>query len=102
MEIKIIQREKDASLLLKGRFDFNSHRDFKKAYMQLLENKDVFTITLDLKEVLYLDSSAMGMLLLLKEKTDQTKRKILINCGTNTLVRDLLSVVSFTKIFEFL
>jgi anti-anti-sigma factor len=100
LEIKIIKREERASLLLSGRFDFYTHRDFKKAYMQLIENKELSTITVDLKEIVYLDSSAMGMLLLLKEAADLARKKVLINCGTNTFVRDLLSAVSFTKIFE--
>jgi len=100
MEIKIIKHEKDASLVLKGRFDFNCHRDFKNAYMQLLEIKDLSAITVDLKEVLYMDSSAMGMLLLLKERADQAGKKVILGCGGNTTVRDLLAVVSFAKLFE--
>lgn len=100
MEIKSGKNEKDAFLALTGRFDFHAHRDFKNAYMLHLDSKDITTITVDLKDVLYMDSSSLGMLLLLKERGEPLHKTIKLSCGQNTLVRNLLAVVSFGKIFD--
>lgn len=59
-----------ATLKLSGRFDFHSHRDFRAAYEKILETGAVREIIIDFGEVDYLDSSALGMLLLLREKAD--------------------------------
>lgn len=100
MEIKLIKRENEAILQLKGRFDFNSHRNFRDAYKPLLENKDISIIRINLEDVLYLDSSAMGMLLLLNEHAVVARKKVVIRCGTNATVSKLLSAVSFERFFD--
>lgn len=100
MDVKIGKQNQNAVLALKGRFDFHAHRDFTGAYTPLLEDKGVTTIAVDLKEVLYMDSSSMGMLLLLKERAEPTRKKITLVCGQNAVVRDLLAAVAFHKLFE--
>lgn len=102
MDIKSHSHDIEGSLILKGRFDFNVHRDFKNAYMPFLEEKKVRTIAVDLKDVSYMDSSSMGMLLVFRERAEPLGIKIKLLCGDNKVVRDLLAVVSFHKIFEIL
>lgn len=83
---------------LSGRFDFNAHKIFRETYQKLLDNK-VKVIVLDLNQVDYLDSSALGMLLQFKEKADVQNTVIkLHNCSQ--LAKDVLAIANFDKLFE--
>ena len=48
---------------ISGRFDFSSHQDFRKAYESLSQPNIGYVI--DMSNAEYLDSSALGMLLLM-------------------------------------
>lgn len=87
-----------AVIQLSGRFDFSGHRDFKQCYESAL-HAPVRKIDVDLKNVDYLDSSALGMLLLLKQHADARALPVaLLNCGG--LVREILDVANFGVMFE--
>ena len=51
------------TISIKGRFDFAKHQEFRESY----EDKELSAVVVDLKEATYLDSSALGMLLLLRD-----------------------------------
>lgn len=87
-----------ATLKLSGRFDFHSHRDFRSAYEQLLESNTVRDIVVDFADVDYLDSSALGMLLLLREKADGAGKNILLSSLKGT-VKQVLDIANFGKLF---
>lgn len=87
-----------ASLKLGGRFDFHSHRDFRAAYEQVLETGPVKEIVIDFGEVDYLDSSALGMLLLLREKADAAGKRVVL-AGLKGTVKQVLDIANFGKLF---
>ena len=53
------------TISIKGRFDFGRHQEFRESYEKLDRKPE--SIVVDLKEATYLDSSALGMLLLLRD-----------------------------------
>lgn len=85
-------------LKLEGRFDFHAHRDFRAAYEKVLESHTAKTIELDFDGVDYLDSSALGMLLLLREKADASGKQIVL-AGLKGTVKQILDVANFGKLF---
>jgi anti-anti-sigma factor len=86
---------------LAGRFDFNAHREFRNAYESALAAGNVKTITINLERADYLDSSALGMLLLLKEKAQAANIEIVVSaCPSN--IRKILEVANFGKLFKIL
>jgi len=98
VQIKTSVANSNAKIAMTGRFDFNSHRQFREAYQQVLDNPEVKEIELDLGAVDYLDSSALGMLLLLREKATAAHMTIaLTNC--RGVVQQVLEVASFNKLF---
>lgn len=98
MQIKTTRDHDKAKIVMSGRFDFNSHRQFRDAYDEMLQNPEVMEIEIDLGEVDYLDSSALGMLLLLREKTSNVNKTIaLTNC--RGIVQQVLEVANFNKLF---
>ncbi len=88
-----------AVLRLNGRFDFHSHRDFRAAYEQALETAGVREIEINFSAVDYLDSSALGMLLLLREKAEATG-KLVVLAGLQGTVKQVLEIANFGKLFS--
>lgn len=98
MNIQTSKNGDQGTMRLSGRFDFNAHKVFRETYQQLLDEK-VSAIVLDLSQVDYLDSSALGMLLQFKEKADMQSAKIsLLNCSQ--LAKDVLAIANFDKLFD--
>jgi anti-anti-sigma factor len=87
-----------AALNLNGRFDFHSHRDFRSAYEALLEDASVREIQINFRQVDYLDSSALGMLLLLREKAEAAGKAVAL-VGLHGMVKQVLEIANFGKLF---
>ncbi|AVE04935.1 STAS domain-containing protein [Pseudomonas sp. R11F] len=88
---------KQLTIAIKGRFDFGSHQHFREAYERFYKVPDAYTV--DLKEATYLDSSALGMLLLLRDHAGGDDSQVtLINCSPD--VRKILAISNFDKLFD--
>jgi anti-anti-sigma factor len=98
MQIVSRTQNNESTIVLSGRFDFSSHRDFRAAYEALLAAGGISKITLDMQGVEYLDSSALGMLLLLNEKATPSNIKVVIS-KPQTNVRQILEIANFNKLF---
>lgn len=98
--MQISQRITDgaATMSLSGRFDFNAHRDFRDGYEALLNTPGIQSLDIDLGGVDYLDSSALGMLLLVKERAGSRNIRLQLTRCTGT-VRQILDIANFGKIF---
>ena len=84
------------SIGISGRFDFNAHHDFRNIYRN--EKTDA-TYTIDMSGTEYIDSSALGMLLLLREHAGNENAKITIN-GCNDDIKKIFAISNFEKLFE--
>jgi len=84
------------TITIKGRFDFSTHQDFRGAY----EKKDQAKhYVVDLKETNYLDSSALGMLLLLRDHAGGERADVrLENCSADVI--KILAISNFAKLFK--
>ncbi len=84
-------------IAIKGRFDFTSHQEFRSAYESLDRMPSRYCI--DMRDTTYLDSSALGMLLLLRDHAGGDNANIKIaNCGPD--VKKILSISNFEKLFN--
>lgn len=98
MQITVEKKGTTAKLALNGRFDFSSHREFRSACDEALQTPGIKEIEADFSRVDYLDSSALGMLLLLREKAQNANLKVsLTNC--TGLVQQVLDVANFQRLF---
>ena len=83
---------------LKGRFDFNAHREFREAVDQALQGDGQPEIQVDFSAVDYLDSSALGMLLMLRDKARGAGKTVaLANC--RGAVKQVIEIANFGKLF---
>lgn len=87
----------ELTIAIKGRFDFSSHQDFRGAYENLDAKPNRYII--DMQDTAYLDSSALGMLLLLRDHAGGDKAKIEIK-NTSTDVRRILTISNFEQLFN--
>ena len=78
-----------------GRFDFNAHHDFRNIYRNEQSNAQY---TIDMSGTDYIDSSALGMLLLLREHAGNEAAKITIT-GCNTDIKKIFAISNFEKLF---
>lgn len=87
---------KELNINIIGRFDFSLHQDFREAYEEV--SSEVSSYVVDLNATSYLDSSALGMLLLLRDFAggDDSTIKIV---NANEDVRKILSISNFDQLF---
>lgn len=87
---------KTVTIHVSGRFDFAAHRAFLQAYKEYPRGERQFVV--DLKHAEYLDSSAMGMLLQLREHGAKDRATAVVNSSAG--VREILRIANFDKIFH--
>ncbi|VVQ27764.1 STAS-domain containing protein [Pseudomonas fluorescens] len=83
------------TISVKGRFDFAKHQEFRESY----EDKKLSAVVVDLKEATYLDSSALGMLLLLRDHAGGDNSDIRV-VNSSTDVKKILAISNFDKLFD--
>lgn len=81
------------------RFDFNAYRSFREAYEKELRRPSVTHLVIDLGEVQYIDSAALGILLMLREKAQDANKTVELR-HPQGVVRDVLEVANFFRLFK--
>ncbi len=99
MQPTILTEAGKATIKLSGRFDFNTHRDFRGAYEPLVADPAIRTVVVDFNDVDYLDSSALGMLLMLRDKLGGANKEIAL-AGVRGNVKQVLDIANFGKLFQ--
>ncbi|WP_411382989.1 STAS domain-containing protein [Pseudomonas sp. L7] len=89
--------EKQLTIKVKGHFDFGKHQEFRDAYERLDPTPN--SVVVDLKDATYLDSSALGMLLLLRDHAGGERSDIKV-INTSSDVRKILAISNFEKLFD--
>jgi anti-anti-sigma factor len=97
MQTKLINRDDKAVIVLEGRFDFNAHREFREAVDQALKEAGR-EILVDLGAVDYLDSSALGMLLMLRDKAKGAAKEVAL-ANARGSVKQVIDIANFGKLF---
>jgi len=82
-----------------SRFDYNSHKGFKQAYSSSDGDNSLYVV--DMSSTKYIDSSALGILLLLRNHANSDASRITIK-GMHKEVKDILLVSNFDKLFTML
>ncbi|MFT5502375.1 MAG: anti-anti-sigma factor [Gammaproteobacteria bacterium] len=88
---------KTITISVTGKFDFQLYDEFRSAYSET-EGAGVKYV-IDLSGTDYLDSSALGMLLLLREHAGGESSKVDISNASSD-VKKILDVANFGKLFN--
>ena len=81
-----------------GKFDFQLYDEFRASYANTAGMGVTYIV--DLSDTDYLDSSALGMLLLLREHAGGESSDIRVT-QASVEVRKILDVANFAKLFEY-
>ena len=94
---KLEENERDLCISVKDRFDFSLHQQFRDAYANHKVNGAKYII--DLSQTTYMDSSALGMILLLKDHVESLKGKLVID-KPNSSVKKILEIAQFHRLMD--
>jgi anti-anti-sigma factor len=83
---------------LSGIFDYKDLRNFKDAYETALNRADVTTLDIDMSELKYIDSTALGMLMLLRQRAGAVGKKVVLK-HPNQDVREVLDIGNLGQLF---
>jgi anti-anti-sigma factor len=97
MQTKLTNRDGKTVIVLEGRFDFNAHREFREAVDQALKEAGR-EVLVDLGGVDYLDSSALGMLLMLRDKAKGAAKEVALGNARGS-VKQVIDIANFGKLF---
>ena len=85
-----------AIIRISGTFDFNMRQEFRDAYEKI--GSDIRRCIVDFRETEYIDSSALGMLLLFRDYLGGNSSHIeLVNCGATT--SKIFKISNFHQLF---
>lgn len=85
------------TISVEGRFDFSAHKEFRDSYEQLDAQPSTYAV--DMGAANYIDSSALGMLLLLRDHAGGEQSKVeIVNCSSD--VKKILTISNFDQLFD--
>jgi len=84
-------------LSVTGRFDYKITREFRDAYNNATMHKGI-TYYINLNDTSYIDSSALGILLLLRESAKYNDGRVIIE-QPGEQVNNVLKMANFEKLF---
>ncbi|EAQ64642.1 SpoIIAA family protein [Marinomonas sp. MED121] len=85
---------------LPDKFDFSFHKEFTRRYDDSILNTDVAEIVLDFSRVNYLDSSALGMMVLLYRKAQACNKRVSVK-NVSGKTAEILKMANFQKLYAF-
>lgn len=98
MNLRVIAQNGCAAIHLPGRFDFGAHRAFTQAREMALA-AGAREIQVNFSGTDYIDSSALGMLLVLRDKANDHGVSVSL-AACRGAVADILQVANFGKLFD--
>ena len=99
MSITIHRNNNPDTLRLEGGFSHSDEPIFRAAYMDLLRDPSLLQIKLDCSSLSHLDSSALGMMLVLREQAVAVQKQVVLQNPT-PFVAKTLRTVGFAKLFQ--
>jgi len=94
---KLIEHEKKLIIALDDRFDFSCHDEFRDTYRSL--DLGQLEIIVDFARTEYIDSAALGMLLVLRERAGGDSAKIILK-SCQPSVRQIMDITRLNKLFK--
>ena len=98
MHYSIAVEEETSRIVLKGHFNLNANLAFRNSYRQALGQRRQDRLEVHMGEVEHIDTSGLGMLLLLHREASQHGVEIMLNeCPPK--VKRMLKEASFDRLF---
>jgi anti-anti-sigma factor len=98
MDITVTEDKKNTTIALRGRFDFQAHQEFRRTVEGLLR-AGRSSLTLDMSQLNFIDSSALGMLLLARESCEKAGGEVVLD-KPQEYVDKVLRLCHFDLLFQ--
>lgn len=98
MEFKVSTKGDVLAIQLIGTFDFAGYHAFKEQFGTMITRDNIASIEMDMAGVDYIDSSALGILILMRERAQSAGKKIKL-VRANASVREILDMANLGKLF---
>ena len=89
---------KKITIHISGQFNFSVYKEFREAYQRSAQPASTAYV-IDLAGAEYMDSSALGMLLLLRERAGAERSDIVIT-HCNPEIRKIFKISNFDRLFK--
>ena len=89
---------KDITINISGRFDFAVQNECRNCYHST-GPEDGISFTIDMSKASYMDSSALGMLLMMREHLGGNSANITIS-SSSADISNILTVANFQSLFK--
>lgn len=99
--VKIKQKKDCLTIYISGRFDFQIYPSFKNSF-KLLDSGTIRHCFVDLREMTYIHSSGIGMLILLKEKALASGVQEISIVGVSLEVHQILKIFHVDHEFKII
>ena len=97
IETKMSADGSELQISIDGRFDFSLHQEFRKAYESTDINPEQYVV--DMQATTYLDSSALGMLLALRDHAGGDSSDIhIVHCSPD--VKKIFVITKLDELFR--
>jgi anti-anti-sigma factor len=100
MEVHQTTSNGRTALHLRGKFDFSAQQTFREAMNHALHTAGDNEIGVDLRDVSYIDSSALGMLLMMRDTARAAGKAIVLTNSSHAAVRQAIDAAHFAKLFQ--
>lgn len=85
------------TIAINGRFDFADHQAFRETYAHDTRGSRKYEV--DMRNAEFMDSSALGMLLQLRDHAGGSREGVtIVNCNAD--IGEILRISNFHKLFE--
>ena len=91
------EQDKRLTISIEEQFDFSKHQDFKDCYSEITEAGTDYVI--DLSNTSYMDSSALGMILLLREHANNFDGRVVLRHPSDSVYK-VLEIAQFQKLID--
>jgi len=98
---QVANDQSSVTISITGLFNANVHREFRNAYKDKVEAPTKTHFIVDLSNTDYMDSAALGMLLLLHEYAGGNAAKVSIKHPKQN-IRDILEIAKFDRMFTII
>ena len=90
----------ESIIALPVRFDFSYHAQFQDSLQKLLTDGTVSKIILDFTRVEYLDSAALGMMMMWQKRAAASSKKVCIK-GARGAPAQVLAMANMQRLFDY-
>lgn len=90
-----------ATVVLPNRFDYGYHKEFQRQCTEHIESKTIDGIIFDFSRVEYVDSAALGMMMMWQRRASASNKKMFIK-GAKGATAQILEMANMQRIFEYI